>query len=209
MEKRGRFQYFTETFFKSSKSVLTELSSVHSHLLKIIHETSSSEHLDFNLVLSDESILSLKNAFSENPIIISKLLNMIYVPIDLNIDSNLNSVICDVHCQYLLRCMRALKSKSLKSNKSQNFTDSVLKIYTLLSIFPEYILDTTIKEFCMKNILNGSWTEAQSLLNDSLLSRLKPLLLILSWNACQSDTSAMNVIEAVKVGMRMALMQFL
>ncbi|GBM82852.1 Zinc finger FYVE domain-containing protein 26 [Araneus ventricosus] len=286
--KQADFHIFLETFFQSSKAVLTELSSIHSHLLKAEEKASPSKNSDF--IISNESLSFLKNAFAENPIAISKLLNMLYIPKGLDIKGNINSVICDIHCQHLLKCLKTVKSKSEKSSKSSNLADSVLKIYLLLSILPESITDANKKknvdelllfviqlcelkildfdrvyqsflcrptpnlyqyfnnfqeklsfgskediyslekfpkcltsdgsfshqsallcsvnssshflqdlmEFCMKHILNGKWTYIEDILSDSLLALLKPLLLILSWNVCREDASAVKIIEIIK-----------
>ncbi|KAF8796021.1 Zinc finger FYVE domain-containing protein 26 [Argiope bruennichi] len=285
--KQADFHIFLETFFQNSKAVLMELSSIHSHLLRAEEKASLSKYSVFTI--SNESLSFLKNAFAENPIAISKLLNMLYIHKDLNIKTNINSVICDIHSQHLLKCLNAVKSKSEK-NKSCNLSDSVKKIYLLLSLLPESITDANKKknldelllfvirlceskildldrvyqsflcrltpnlyqyfnnfqeksnfgsnediysldkfpkcftsdsvfshqnallcsvnssshflkdlmEFCTKYILNGKWAYIQDLLSDSLLSLLKPLLLILSWNICQDDASAVNIIEIIK-----------
>ncbi|CAL1270215.1 unnamed protein product [Larinioides sclopetarius] len=142
--KQADFHIFLETFFQNSKAVLTELSSIYSHLLRAGEKAFPSKKSDFTI--SNESLTFLKNAFAENPIAISKLLNMLYIPKDLNIKGNINSVICDIHCQHLLKCLKTVKSKSEKSNKSSNLADSVLKIYSLLSILPESIMDANKKK---------------------------------------------------------------
>ncbi|GFU59897.1 zinc finger FYVE domain-containing protein 26 [Nephila pilipes] len=285
------FHILLESFFQDSKPVLAELSSTHSHLLKLLNEASQSKITDSSFVISSDSVSFLRNAFSQNPVAISKLLNMMHVPRDLNVDSNINYVICDIHCQHLLKCLKSVKSNSVKNNKSNNLRESILNIYFLLSILPTFALDIDRKlsinevlsfvlqlcnskildmnrvyqsflcqsttglyhyfynfqknklvhqsnedfsscekfpkcyswdgdfshqnallssidssshflqdlmDFFMENIISGNWTYVQNTLKDSLLSLLKPLLLILSWRICQDDASAMNVIQAVK-----------
>ncbi|GFS43562.1 zinc finger FYVE domain-containing protein 26 [Trichonephila inaurata madagascariensis] len=289
--KLADFHILLENFFQDSKSVLAELSSTHSHLLRFLNEVSGTKIIDSSFVISNESIFSLKNAFAENPIAISQLLNMIHVPKDLNVDSNINLVICDIHCQHLLKCLKSVKSTSVKSNKSNNLRESILNIYFLLSILPTFAIYMDVKrgihevfsfvlqlceskildinrvyqsflcqstpglyqyfndfqknklahgsdedfysskrfpkcfssdghfshqnallnsidssshflqdlmDFFMESIICGKWMYVENTLNDSLLSVLKPLLLILSWRICQNDASAMNVIQAVK-----------
>lgn len=71
---------------------------------------------------------------------------MIYIPKNLNIKGNINSVICDIHCQHLLKCLNTIKYKSERSNNSLNLRDSILKNYLLLSILPESITDESKKK---------------------------------------------------------------
>ncbi|XP_054713463.1 zinc finger FYVE domain-containing protein 26-like [Uloborus diversus] len=60
------------------------------------------------------------------------------------------------------------------------------------------LTDDPEKECCIQSILLGNFHDVLNVMKDPLLHRLKNLVLILSWERCCDNISAMNVIKAVK-----------
>ncbi|KAG8181285.1 hypothetical protein JTE90_022223 [Oedothorax gibbosus] len=174
LRKEADFSVLLESFIRAPQTVLFELSDLYSYLLNAVDPVSHYE-------ISRQVSTSLRNAFAENPVAISKLLNLLCSTKETHGKKSIKSSICDIHLQNLLQTLRSLKAASAK-NKNVGAKASASKIYFLLNALPECILADShesntdemfslVLQLCKIGVLD------LSKVNTSFLNRVSPSLI--------------------------------